>query len=67
MEDHLQNQDRLEKEWEALCGYQAEPAACSAAQDKSNAKKNRPSGVLACEWSEPNKASYNHISAYEQH
>ncbi|XP_066537009.1 receptor-type tyrosine-protein phosphatase N2 [Hoplias malabaricus] len=46
MEDHLQNRDRLEKEWEALCGYQAEPAACSVSQEKQNAKKNRPNGVL---------------------
>ncbi|XP_053361437.1 receptor-type tyrosine-protein phosphatase N2 [Clarias gariepinus] len=69
MEDHLQNQDRLEKEWEALCGYQAEPAACSAAQDKSNAKKNRPSGVLAYDHSrvtlkaENNQSSSDYINA----
>ncbi|KAJ3611376.1 hypothetical protein NHX12_021392, partial [Muraenolepis orangiensis] len=25
MEDHLRNKNRLEGEWEALCGYQAEP------------------------------------------
>ncbi|TNN37063.1 Receptor-type tyrosine-protein phosphatase-like N [Liparis tanakae] len=39
MEDHLRNKDRLMKEWEALCSYQAEPSAVS--QSDANAKKNR--------------------------
>ncbi|KAI4791673.1 hypothetical protein KUCAC02_033868, partial [Chaenocephalus aceratus] len=29
MEDHMKNKDRLAKEWEALCAYQAEPNACT--------------------------------------
>uniref|UniRef100_A0A7N8X7K4 Protein tyrosine phosphatase receptor type Nb n=1 Tax=Mastacembelus armatus TaxID=205130 RepID=A0A7N8X7K4_9TELE len=41
MEDHLRNKDRLMKEWEALCSYQAEPSAVSVAQSDANAKKNR--------------------------
>ncbi|XP_038158199.1 receptor-type tyrosine-protein phosphatase-like N isoform X2 [Cyprinodon tularosa] len=41
MEDHLRNKDRLMKEWEALCSYQAEPSSVSVAQSDSNAKKNR--------------------------
>ncbi|XP_066543989.1 receptor-type tyrosine-protein phosphatase-like N isoform X2 [Amia ocellicauda] len=41
MEDHLKNKDRLLKEWEALCSYQAEPSACSVAQSETNVKKNR--------------------------
>uniref|UniRef100_H3DIE3 Protein tyrosine phosphatase receptor type N n=1 Tax=Tetraodon nigroviridis TaxID=99883 RepID=H3DIE3_TETNG len=41
MEDHLRNKNRLMKEWEALCSYQAEPGAVSVAQSKANAKKNR--------------------------
>ncbi|XP_028327514.1 receptor-type tyrosine-protein phosphatase-like N isoform X2 [Gouania willdenowi] len=41
MEDHLRNKDRLLKEWEALCSYQAEPSAVSTAQSHNNAKKNR--------------------------
>ncbi|KAF4112021.1 hypothetical protein G5714_006816 [Onychostoma macrolepis] len=41
MEDHLKNKDRLLKEWEALCSYQAEPSTISAAQSESNVKKNR--------------------------
>ncbi|XP_023820256.1 receptor-type tyrosine-protein phosphatase-like N isoform X2 [Oryzias latipes] len=41
MEDHLRNKDRLMKEWEALCSYQAEPSTVSVAQSEANAKKNR--------------------------
>nr|XP_033471580.1 receptor-type tyrosine-protein phosphatase-like N isoform X1 [Epinephelus lanceolatus] len=41
MEDHLRNKDRLMKEWEALCSYQAEPSAVSVAQSDANTKKNR--------------------------
>uniref|UniRef100_W5KPX0 Protein tyrosine phosphatase receptor type N2 n=1 Tax=Astyanax mexicanus TaxID=7994 RepID=W5KPX0_ASTMX len=46
MEDHLKNKNRLEKEWEALCAYQAEPNTCSTGQRDSNAKKNRVSTVI---------------------
>uniref|UniRef100_A0A672SIG9 Receptor-type tyrosine-protein phosphatase-like N n=1 Tax=Sinocyclocheilus grahami TaxID=75366 RepID=A0A672SIG9_SINGR len=41
MEDHLKNKDRLQKEWEALCSYQAEPSSVSIAQSESNMEKNR--------------------------
>ncbi|KAJ8003973.1 hypothetical protein DPEC_G00153970 [Dallia pectoralis] len=41
MEDHLKNKDRLLKEWEALCSYQAEPSTVSVAQSECNLKKNR--------------------------
>ncbi|XP_047673690.1 receptor-type tyrosine-protein phosphatase N2 isoform X2 [Tachysurus fulvidraco] len=69
MEDHLQNQDRLEKEWVALCGYQAEPAVCSSAQDKNNTKKNRPNCVLTYDHSrvmlkaENNQSGSDYINA----
>ncbi|CAI9573385.1 unnamed protein product [Staurois parvus] len=43
MEDHLRNRDRLAKEWQALCAYQAEPNACSIAKTDTNLKKNRNS------------------------
>ncbi|XP_015210361.2 receptor-type tyrosine-protein phosphatase N2 isoform X1 [Lepisosteus oculatus] len=46
MEDHLKNKNRLEKEWEALCAYQAEPNATSIAQREENSKKNRCSAVV---------------------
>ncbi|XP_076601155.1 receptor-type tyrosine-protein phosphatase N2-like isoform X1 [Chaetodon auriga] len=47
MEDHLKNKDRLEKEWEALCAYQAEPNACTIGMKDGNAKKNRSAAVVA--------------------
>ncbi|NXW70457.1 PTPRN protein, partial [Hirundo rustica] len=46
MEDHLRNQDRLAKEWQALCAYQAEPSICSVAQSEANLKKNRNSDYV---------------------
>lgn len=48
MEDHLKNKDRLEKEWEALCAYQAEPNACTTGMKDGNTKKNRSTAVVAC-------------------
>ncbi|XP_063285389.1 receptor-type tyrosine-protein phosphatase-like N isoform X2 [Pelobates fuscus] len=41
MEDHMRNRDRLAKEWQALCAYQAEPNSCSIAKTEANLKKNR--------------------------
>ncbi|XP_078085416.1 receptor-type tyrosine-protein phosphatase-like N [Mustelus asterias] len=41
MEDHLKTKDRLHKEWEALCAYQAEPNSCSIGQSEANIKKSR--------------------------
>lgn len=49
MEDHLRNRDRLAKEWQALCAYQAEPNTCDAAQHEANIKKNRNPGYVPCE------------------
>lgn len=48
MEDHLKNQNRLEKEWEALCAYQAEPNASTTGLGAGNTKKNRSNAVVAC-------------------
>lgn len=49
MEDHLRNKNRLMKEWEALCSYQAEPSAVSVAQSDANGKKNRCADSVPCE------------------
>ncbi|XP_057708831.1 receptor-type tyrosine-protein phosphatase-like N isoform X2 [Corythoichthys intestinalis] len=46
MEDHLRNKDRLQKEWEALCSYQADPCSVAAAQTPSNMAKNRQAESL---------------------
>lgn len=48
MEDHLKNKNRLEKEWEALCAYQAEPNGSLVAQREENSPKNRCPAVLTC-------------------
>lgn len=48
MEDHLKNKNRLEKEWEALCAYQAEPNATTIAQQDENIQKNRSWAVVPC-------------------
>lgn len=53
MEDHLRNKNRLMKEWEALCSYQAEPSAVSVAQSDANTKKNRCPDSLPCESHQP--------------
>ncbi|XP_045563407.1 receptor-type tyrosine-protein phosphatase-like N [Salmo salar] len=41
MEDHLENKDRLMKEWEDLCSYKAEPSAVTVAQSEAHLEKNR--------------------------
>lgn len=46
MEDHLKNKGRLDKEWEALCAYEADPCTTGAASQVANAKKNRYQDVL---------------------
>ncbi|XP_032535791.1 receptor-type tyrosine-protein phosphatase N2 [Chiroxiphia lanceolata] len=46
MEDHLKNKNRLEKEWEALCAYQAEPSDATVAQQEENIQKNRSQAVV---------------------
>ena len=48
MEDHLKNKDRLEREWEALCAYEADPSNTTVAEDQSNARKNRYGDILPC-------------------
>ncbi|XP_064833047.1 protein tyrosine phosphatase receptor type Na [Oncorhynchus masou masou] len=41
MEDHLKDKDRLMKEWNDLCSYQAEPSAVTVGQSESHLEKNR--------------------------
>ncbi|KAM5157681.1 receptor-type tyrosine-protein phosphatase N2 [Mantella aurantiaca] len=47
MEDHLKNKNRLEKEWEALCAYQADLTATNIALKEENVAKNRSVTVVA--------------------
>uniref|UniRef100_A0A8C6MDC0 Protein tyrosine phosphatase receptor type N2 n=1 Tax=Nothobranchius furzeri TaxID=105023 RepID=A0A8C6MDC0_NOTFU len=61
MEDHLKNKNRLEREWEALCSYQAEPGACSVGQGEQNSKRNRSDSVVVYDHSRITlKAENNH-------
>lgn len=46
MEDHLKNKDRLDREWEGLCSYEADPCATTAANLNANRKKNRYPDIL---------------------
>lgn len=50
MEDHLKNKNRLEKEWEALCAYQADLTATNIALKEENMAKNRSLTVVACKY-----------------
>lgn len=61
MEDHMKNKDRLEKEWEALCAYQAEPNASTVGMKDGNAKKNRSAAVVACKSFTLFSASSHHL------
>ncbi|KAG7488468.1 hypothetical protein MATL_G00034560 [Megalops atlanticus] len=69
MEDHLKNKNRLEKEWEALCSYQAEPNACTIGQKDQNTKKNRSDTVVVYDHNrvtlkvENNHANSDYINA----
>lgn len=69
MEDHLKNKNRLEREWEALCSYQAEPSACSVGQAEQNSKRNRSDAVVVYDHSritlktENNHSNSDYINA----
>ncbi|KAM4608333.1 protein tyrosine phosphatase receptor type Na [Polymixia lowei] len=75
MEDHLRNKDRLQKEWEALCSYQAEPSSVAVAQSQSNMEKNRHAESLPYDHSRvklktelnPNKDDYINASTIIDH
>lgn len=45
----MKNKNRLEREWEALCSYQAEPSASCVGRGEQNSKRNRSDTVVACE------------------
>ncbi|XP_062853739.1 receptor-type tyrosine-protein phosphatase-like N [Trichomycterus rosablanca] len=75
MEDHVKNRDRLLKEWEALCSYQAEPSTVSVAQSESNIKKNRCPDAVPYDHSRvklkaevnPSRADYINASTIIEH
>lgn len=46
MEDHLKNKGRLQREWDVLCRYEAEPSAKDSALQAQCAQLNRPGAPL---------------------
>nr|XP_054767768.1 receptor-type tyrosine-protein phosphatase N2-like [Lytechinus pictus] len=48
MEDHLNNKDRMSKEWEALCSYEADPCNQDAGKAPENENKNRVKTAIPC-------------------
>uniref|UniRef100_A0AAY5EW60 Protein tyrosine phosphatase receptor type Nb n=1 Tax=Electrophorus electricus TaxID=8005 RepID=A0AAY5EW60_ELEEL len=75
MEDHVKNKDRLLKEWEALCSYQAEFSTVLIAQSEGNTKKNRCSQSVPYDHSRvklkaevnPSRADYINASTIIEH
>ncbi|XP_032569961.1 receptor-type tyrosine-protein phosphatase N2 isoform X1 [Drosophila sechellia] len=62
MEDHLRNKGRLQREWEALCRYEAEPSAREAASQPQCAGLNRPGAPLPYDHS---RVVLNHLANAE--
>lgn len=62
MEDHLRNKGRLQREWEALCRYEAEPSARDAALQAQCAPLNRPGAPLPYDHS---RVVLNHLANAE--
>ncbi|XP_030383233.1 uncharacterized protein LOC115630720 isoform X2 [Scaptodrosophila lebanonensis] len=62
MEDHLRNKGRLQREWDALCRYEAEPSAREAASQPQCANLNRPGAPLPYDHS---RVVLNHLANAE--
>lgn len=62
MEDHLRNKGRLQREWEALCRYEAEPNSRDAALQDSAEKMNRDGAPLPFDHS---RVVLNHLANAE--
>lgn len=75
MEDHLNNKNRLDSEWAALCAYEAEPCAVNVARKPDNAKKNRyinalpydHARVVINEYANMNNSDYINASTITDH
>lgn len=62
MEDHLRNKGRLQREWEALCRYEAEPGAREAALQEECSSFNRIGAPLPFDHS---RVVLNHLANAE--
>jgi protein tyrosine phosphatase len=48
MEEHLNEKNRLAKEWDELCSYEPDTVTTSVATLPTNMTKNRYSNILPC-------------------
>jgi hypothetical protein len=48
MEEHLNDKNRLTKEWDELSKYEAEPNKTEVGSSAENMTKNRYSNVIPC-------------------
>lgn len=62
MEDHLRNKGRLQREWDVLCRYEAEPGAKDAALQEECTALNRPEAPLPYDHS---RVILNHLANAE--
>lgn len=62
MEDHLKNKGRLQREWEALCRYEAEPGSHDAATQPQCESLNRPTAPFPYDHS---RVVVNHLANAE--
>lgn len=62
MEDHLRNKGRLQREWDVLCRYEAEPSAREAALQVQCAQLNRSDAPLPFDHS---RVVLNHLANAE--
>lgn len=62
MEDHLRNKGRLQREWEALCRYEAEPSSRETATQPQCERLNRPTAPLPYDHS---RLVINHLTNAE--
>ncbi len=55
MEEHLNDKNRLAKEWEELCSYEPDTVKSEVAAQPQNMTKNRYSNILPCKLIPENK------------
>lgn len=49
MEDHMKNKNKLDKDWDQLCSYVAEPGSIVTGKEQGNRRKNRFEDALPYE------------------
>jgi hypothetical protein len=48
MEEHLNDKNRLAKEWDEMCSYEPDTVKCEVGTAPQNMTKNRYSNILPC-------------------